>query len=243
MPPSPGGHSREAEPVRAIAFDLDGVLVDSEPLHDRAWVATVGHFGFRFAPGEIERFRGSTDEVLATHLLGTLERPGATLGEVIAHKSRLFAGLFREIEPVEGAIEFVRHCHALGLALGLTTSALGVNQRMAFDRFGLAPYFSVVVTGEDITRAKPDPEPYRLTVSRLGVEPRSCWVVEDSLNGVRSGLAAGCRVAALTTSFPGPALAQTGAHLVVAGFAELSRQMGLSACPPHPRPNRRPAPL
>lgn len=77
------------------------------------------------------------------------------------------------------------------------------------------------MTGEDITRGKPDPEPYLLTASKLGLAPGDCVVIEDSLNGVRSGKTAVCKVIAITTTFPRPALAELQPDLIIDRFSEL----------------------
>ena len=216
--------------LRAILFDLDGIIIDSEPLHERAIQLTSQHVGGReLTPTELLSIKGTIEELGAAILLRY--HPGATLlvSEVIAYRNAIFTGLFDEIGLIPGAREFIETARARGLHLGLTTSALASNQRRAFTKFGLAPFFAVVVTGEDITRGKPDPEPYLLTAARLGVDPAESLVIEDSLNGVRSGKAAGCRVAALTTSFSADELRAVGAEDVLDTYADLSRRLGWSS--------------
>jgi beta-phosphoglucomutase-like phosphatase (HAD superfamily) len=97
------------------------------------------------------------------------------------------------------------------------------NQQRIFEIFNLSPYFSTIITGEDIINGKPHPEPYLKTAEKLGVAPANALVIEDSLNGVRSGKAAGCRVIAITTSFPREPLMELQADYVVDSFAELER--------------------
>src|SRR5690606_18407119 len=87
------------------------------------------------------------------------------------------------------------------------------------------PFFEAVVTAEDITHPKPHPEPYLVTAAHLGVKPEACLVVEDSVHGVRAGLAAGCRVVGITTSFDAGRLQEAGAHHVVDSFAQLTRKL------------------
>jgi beta-phosphoglucomutase-like phosphatase (HAD superfamily) len=89
--------------------------------------------------------------------------------------------------------------------------------------FNLWPFFSTVITGQDIISGKPHPEPYLKTAEKLGVAPANALVIEDSLNGVRSGKAAGCPVIAITTSFPRELLMELQADYVVDSFAELER--------------------
>lgn len=212
---------------KAILFDLDGIIIDSEPLHERSIQLTSRHLGGReLTPAELLSIKGTIEELGASILLR--HHPGATLTvpEVIAYRNEIFSGLFDEIGLIPGAREFIRTAQSRGVRLGLTTSALPSNQQRAFAKFDLAPFFATVVTGDDITRGKPDPEPYLLTAARLGVTPADSLVIEDSLNGVRSGKAAGCRVAALTTSFPADDLRDAGADDVLDTYDELSQRLG-----------------
>jgi beta-phosphoglucomutase-like phosphatase (HAD superfamily) len=93
--------------------------------------------------------------------------------------------------------------------------------------FGLWPFFSAIVTSHDIVHGKPHPEPYLKTAEKLGVAPANALVIEDSVQGVRSGKAAGCRVAAITTSFPRERLLEVEADYVVDSYAELSELLAL----------------
>jgi HAD superfamily hydrolase (TIGR01509 family) len=124
---------------------------------------------------------------------------------------------------IPGSREFIQKAHKKDFKLGLTTSALQENQQRIFENFNLSPYFSTIITGEDIINGKPHPEPYLKTAEKLGVAPANALVIEDSLNGVRSGKAAGCRVIAITTSFPRERLMELQADYVVDSFAELER--------------------
>ena len=148
---------------------------------------------------------------------------------------------------IEGALEFVKRCQAAGFRLGLTTSAARAIQQLAFEKFGLSRYFDAVVTGEDIRRGKPDPEPYLLTAAKLGQPASVCMVIEDAVSGIIAGKAAGCFVVGLTTSFPAKDLMAAGADLVVNSFQDLeSRSFDLGSGAPNgklveyqrPRPTR-----
>ena len=90
-----------------------------------------------------------------------------------------------------GAREVVENLHARGLKLAVATSTRTIQAHEKFDRFGLTPYFDVFTCGDELNRSKPEPDIFLLAASRLGVDPASCVVVEDSFNGVRAGHAAG----------------------------------------------------
>ena len=126
------------------------------------------------------------------------------------------------MKTVEGAVDFVGRCKAAGYRLGLTTSADPSIQQLAFATFGLSEVFDAVITGRDVKIGKPDPEPYLLTAAKLGVSAGKCMVVEDAVTGVHSGKAAGCLVAAITTSFAAAELLEAGADFAASSFAELA---------------------
>ena len=206
--------------LQAVLFDLDGVIIDSEGLHERAIRQTADYLGRPIDEAGLDRFKGLVEARCADLLI---EWTGSRLtnDEVVTYRDGIYREMFdAEIQPVAGALEFVRRCReGRGLRLALATSALPSNQERAFARFALAPFFETVVTSADVRRGKPDPEPYLLAASRLGADPAACLVVEDSVNGVRSGKAAGCLVAGLTTTFAAAALREAGADVVADTFA------------------------
>ncbi len=213
--------------IQAILFDLDGVIVDSEPLHVKALELTCVRFGFILLPEDILRFKGITEEQVAHHFIKDGKKAALTREEFIAYKSELYTRLVaEELVLVEGVLEFMQFCRAQSWRLGLTTSALPENAASVLQKFQLAHNFDAIVTGGDIAHSKPHPEPYLKTAQKLEVPPDACLVIEDSLNGVRSGKSAGCRVLGITTSFSTQELAAAGADWVVATFAEARRLFG-----------------
>lgn len=208
--------------AKGILFDMDGVLIDSEPLHEEAIVTLSGELGDPIGDKALLfSFKGAPEKNMASRFLDIYPATTLSIEDIIRRKVEIFADLFVEVKLVEGAMEFVQASHASGRKQGLTTSATRATQQQAFTTFGFAPYFDTIITGEDIQRGKPDPEPYLLTAERLGLSPAECVVIEDSINGVLSGKAAGCVVIALTTTFPREDLVKAGADFVVDSFSEL----------------------
>lgn len=212
--------------VSVIVFDMDGVVVDSESLHEQAQYTIFKQFGLDVPRSALTRFKGKTEEDVFYTIIREFASEPLDVSHLIHLKHETFRSLHDQLRPVKGALFFIKKA-AETYRLALTTSATKQDQERAFEKFGLGPYFDIVVTKEDITRPKPDPEPYLVTIERLDVEPSSCLVVEDSVNGICSALAAGCRVAAITTSFDAPILSKTGAHLTVASFDDLARSLCL----------------
>ncbi len=208
--------------VEGILFDMDGVLIDSEPLHEFTLLELSALFGRRFEThAELQAFKG-LPETTAAHLL-LAQFPQVTLGaaEVIELRLEKIRQNFHRVKIIEGAVHFLKRCKTAGYRLGLTTSADPSIQQLAFRTFGLSESFDAIITGKDVKIGKPDPEPYLLTAAKLGVPAGKCMVIEDATSGVRSGKAAGCLVAAITTSFTETALLDAGADFVAPSFAVL----------------------
>jgi beta-phosphoglucomutase len=225
MNPSP--RAAAAPAFRALLFDLDGVLLDSEPLHKEAKREAFARLGRTVPERHFLDFRGRTDEAFAEIVGAELGMPPEERAEVLRLKHALFAEGEKDLPPVPGALAFLAAARGRFGKLALATSAIPRLQAAAFDHLGLHPFFDAVVNAADITRPKPDPEPYQVAAARLGVPPEACLVIEDSRNGILSGLAAGCAVAALTTSYSRAELRDLPVTWVVDGYAELAERLGL----------------
>ena len=212
--------------LKAVLFDLDGVIIDSEPLHVKALQVACAHYGFKLLPEDIVRFKGLTEARVARHFIDAQTKTPPTCEDFIAYKSAIYTRLVAdELTIFDGVLDFMNLCRAQSWRIGLTTSALPENAASVLRKFHLARYFDVMVTGGDVEHGKPHPEPYLKTAQRLGVSPQDCLVIEDSLNGVRSGKSAGCRVLALTTSFTRHELEHVEADLIVDSFAEARQRL------------------
>ena len=201
---------------------MDGVLIDSEPVHEKAIIALTAELGDALDDETVlYSFKGAREKTMANRLLEMYPDQTFTAEEIIRRKIDHFAGLFHQVRVIEGAKEFVKRSHAAGRKHGLTTSASRSTQQLAFKTFSFGVFFDAIVTGEDITNGKPHPEPYQLTAEKLGLPTSDCLVIEDSINGVLSGKAAGCRVIAVTGTFPEESLLKAGADYIISSFRQL----------------------
>ncbi len=208
-----------ATPPRALVFDLDGVLVDSEPVHHRAARRLVapqplGEEDYaRFTGLAIEPFM----EWVRDHY--GLEDP---VEELTRRYSALVTAELRRgsLEPLDGARELIAAARAAGWAVGLASQSIAEWVHATLEGCGLTSAFDVAISGDDIERGKPEPDIFLLAAGRLGVAPAACVAIEDSPAGVQSAAAAGMFVVqsrqASTAAPP-----QRDAHLVVASLREL----------------------
>lgn len=195
--------------VRALIFDMDGVLIDSNPAHRRAWEIYNRLHGVETTAAMHQIMYGKrNDQIIRTFLGKDLSD-----ADVFAHGEAKEA-LYREmIEPgigemlVPGIRRFLENAAAFRLAVA--TNANRANLDFVLRQAGLASFFRVAVDGHQVTHPKPDPEIYLLAAQLLMVDPAACVVFEDSRAGVEAGLAAGTRVVGISTtheSLPGVSL-------------------------------------
>lgn len=215
--------------IRAILFDLDGVIIDSEALHNEAVAAAVATHGVLVPDALFEEFVGIPDVVLLDHINRHYLGGRGDVAALLAEKQVAFLKVAHQVRAIPGAVEFIRVARQHFQALGLATSALKSNQQLAFDQLDLHRFFDAVVTADDVTRTKPDPEPYLRVAERLGLPTDECVVIEDSRNGIRAGKAAGCVVIGLTTTYPAASLRSASADDVCSSFAEIADLLGVPA--------------
>lgn len=204
---------------RAVLFDMDGVLVDSERFISAAAIRMFEEHGVRVKEEDFLPFVGTGEN---RYIGGVAEKYGVRfeLERAKARTYEIYAGLVRgKLRALPGAVEFVNRSRARGLACAVATSADRVKLEVNLREIGLpADTFDALVNGLDVERKKPHPDIYLEAARRLGVEPGRCLVVEDAVSGVTAAKAAGARCLALTTSFPAERL--TDADWTVGTLAE-----------------------
>ncbi|MCA9319600.1 MAG: HAD family phosphatase [Planctomycetes bacterium] len=181
-------------PIEAIIFDMDGVLVDSEPLHLDAANLVLAREGHRLSEADNAPYLGWNEKSYWADLVQKfgLARPA---GDYVRERHEALVDLLsREMPTNPGVVAFVQALHRSGRPLAVASSS----ERSLIDRVlegtGLGPCFSAIASGDEVIRSKPDPEIFRLAAERLACSPGRCLVIEDSVNGIRAAQAAGMRV-------------------------------------------------
>jgi len=190
-----------AMPLRAVLFDHDGTLVDSEPVHHRLWNGVLAAYGVAVAEADYQlRYAGLPCRANAEDLVrrfGLAVAPEA-LAEAKNAATRAF--LARAAFPLmPGVPEAVEELDRLGLKLGVVTGANGHGVRRTLGAYGLAGRFAVVVTCDDVARSKPAPDCYLLAARKLGLDPGDCVALEDTGHGLQAAHGAGMPCLALPT--------------------------------------------
>jgi HAD superfamily hydrolase (TIGR01509 family) len=181
----------------AVIFDMDGVLVDSEPMHLDAMREVLRPYRVPYTDRDNAEFFGFTDFEVFRVLR---ERYGleADARELTRRRAKLLIRLTRERTVVMPGIPDVpRRLHALGYRLAVASSSALEVIEATVDVLGLVPVFAALVSGLEVGRGKPAPDVFLETARRLGLPPRDCLVVEDSRNGLLAAKAAGMACAAV----------------------------------------------
>src|SRR5450631_925489 len=227
--------------LSGAVFDLDGVIVDSHPLHKRAWRAFLASVGKRVSEQDLDFiFEGRRRRDILIHFLGELS--DTEIQGYGNKKDEYFRQASSELEPMPGTLEFIRTVKKAGLRLAVATSASRQRAQWTLQQLNVADDFEVVVTGDDVAQSKPDPTIYRLAAERLSVSPERLFAIEDSVCGVRSAKSAGLCCLGIAVGHYVQPLIQAGADRVFPNLADLSindLEEALSASSPValPRPH------
>ena len=180
---------------KALLFDLDGVLIDSEPLHGQAWKETALLFEQNLTQDQLKLLRGRRRVDCAKELIKWIPREIKIEDLLNLHKP-ISRRLILSAQAMPGSESLVRRCHKNKILMALVTSSSSESIQIKTSPYEWMNLFSIKVLGDDesLSKGKPDPAPYLLAAKKLNTPPEECWAVEDSLSGVTSAYKAGCCV-------------------------------------------------
>jgi len=198
--------------LRGVVFDCDGVLVDSEPLSERAWAMVLDGYGYTATPGDWPATRGTTNGDTAAYFRRFVAvDPGHDLvAEVEATLSELLAA---ELEAFPDAVATVRALAGEGVPLAVASSSGRVQLDLKLARFDLTRYFDRVVSCDDVARGKPAPDLFLAAAAGMGIPPSRCFAVDDTEIGADAAVSAGMRAVLLARDGSLSARHPTVSHL------------------------------
>ncbi len=204
---------------------MDGVIVDSEPLHERAFRKVFDDIGYANTHGvDFPSYYGKSDRVVWLDFIAR-HQPPHTLETLLDMKERQFARLLDAERPIFQGIPQLLECSARRFMLGLASGSRHSTIDAVLSLGNYRRHFQAVVSSQDVQHGKPAPDIFLHTAGLLGVPPESCWVIEDSAAGVEAAVAAGMRVIGITNSLPAAKLSH--AHHVVSSYDEVAQLLGL----------------
>jgi HAD superfamily hydrolase (TIGR01509 family) len=204
-----------------VIFDMDGVIVDSHEAHIRTWKKFLLSLGKSVSDADLSFVRqGRKKQEILRFFLGELPDD-----QIQAHchiKDVLFRSEVQGIKMLPGVQELLEDLKHAGVPIALASCGGTARVHHLLSRLRLRDYFAVIVTGDDVTFGKPDPEIFRRAARHLQVHPAESIVFEDSVSGIRGAKAAGMKCVAIADRQLAPALVQAGADYVLPNFSGLS---------------------
>jgi len=205
----------------AAIFDWDGVIIDSSNQHERGWQMLAAEEGRALAPGFFRRSFGMKNDKVISELLAWTHNP-AVIQRLSLRKEEYYRQIMASegIELLPGVKEWLTQLQQAGIPCAVGSSTPRLNIECVIGKLGIVDYFRVLVTAEDVTRGKPDPQVFLTAAQRLGFAPVECVVFEDAHVGIEAAKAAGMKVIALATTHPAATLRD--ADVVVNNLTELN---------------------
>lgn len=206
--------------LKAIIWDMDGVLVDSGEAHYHAWRSLLAERGYTLTQEQFAATFGMNNLPILRQWLGE-EQPTDELVALGLRKEVLFRQLAREhVRLLPGVTDWLARCQTRGYRQAVASSGEMANIVAILGALDIANYFDALLAGAFLPRSKPDPAIFLQAAGSLNAQPAECLVIEDGIVGVEAARRAGMRCLAVTTTHPAEKLA--GADWIVSGLADLS---------------------
>jgi len=205
-------------------FDMDGVVIDSNPYHKIAWESFLDGQGYPYDDQTFDQMLSGRTGPTSLKLLFGDDLPEDLLEEYLEKVDGKYQGILREQEkaiPIAGVHNFIARIKNEGHRLALATSAPPLNIEMGLEKLEMTETFEIIIGKVDVSHGKPHPEVYLKAVGKLGIPKENCIVFEDSKAGIQSALAAGLPVVGIASAHSKEELLDEGVSLVVDDFTEL----------------------
>src|SRR5437764_5172487 len=207
--------------LQAVIFDMDGVIVDSHPIHRKTWSRFLELQGKPVTDADLNFIMdGRKREEILRHFLGDLSDEEV---RILGHeKEQLFREEAADLKTINGLVGFLEELSKVQIKMGVASSGSSGRVNYVLSVMGLQKYFATVVTGDHVSCGKPDPMIFRLACNRLRVRPTETLVFEDSVSGVRAAKAAGTKCMGVAIDGIIPLLLEAGADEIIPDFSVIT---------------------
>ena len=180
--------------MKAVIFDMDGVIIDSEPIHFEVDMQTMKDFGCSISKEELNKYVGTTNEYMWTDIKNKYKLD-QSVEEIINYRSEMVKRKVIESDliPIEGIADLLKELKVKNIPAAIASSSPRDFIEVVVSKFQLEDYFSCILSGEEVENGKPAPDIYVETAKKLGISPEECIVIEDSKNGVLAAKKAGMK--------------------------------------------------
>jgi beta-phosphoglucomutase len=207
--------------LHAVIFDMDGVIVDSHPIHKKTWRKFLELMGKKVSEKELNFImEGRKRDEILRHFLGELSEE--QIQNLVLQKEQMFLQESAAIQPINGLRPFLQELQTSGIRLAVASSGSAGRVNDMVLSLDLCRYFQAIVTGDQVAHGKPDPAIFRLASERLSVSPAETLVFEDSVSGVMAAKAAAMKCIGVATNGVVPMLLEAGADQIVSDFTTVS---------------------
>ena len=180
--------------MKAVIFDMDGVIIDSEPIHFETDMETMKYLECNISKEELEKYVGTTNEYMFSDIKKNynIEK---SVEDIINYRAEIIKNKIvqSDLEPIEGIRELLSELKKKNIPAAIASSSPKDFINVVVSKFKLQEYFKYIVSGEEVANGKPAPDVYLETAKKLGIYPKDCIVIEDSKNGVLAAKSAGMR--------------------------------------------------
>ena len=200
--------------LKGLLFDMDGTLVDNLAYHFKAFDEYAKREGFTLVEPVTLKINGMHSNDIFPMILGEKVVAEYGLDRLNREKEEVYRDMYRpHIKPIAGLIELLREAKKAGVKCAIGSSGCRDNVEMIIEELGIADLIDGSISGSDVTHGKPHPEIFIKAYEALGLKAEECVVVEDAVNGIMAGVAAGCKCIAITTTATAEVLSEAGASL------------------------------
>ena len=209
--------------LKGLLFDMDGTLVDNLAYHFTAFDAYAQREGFTLLEPVSLKINGMHSNDIFPMLLGDEVVAEYGLDRLNREKEEVYREMYRpNIEPIVGMLEFLQAAKAAGVKCAIGSSGCRENVQMIIEGLGIADLIDASISGSDVTHGKPHPEIFTKAHEALGLKAEECIVVEDAVNGILAGVAAGCKCLGITTTASAEVLTEAGADMCVEDYSTIT---------------------
>ncbi len=212
--------------IKAIIFDMDGVLVDNRDVHEQAFRVFASRLGYTIDEEVFKRMSGRGNEEIIPEIMPREALEEYSVESLAQMKEEVYREIFTEtITPTPGLLPFMDEIRRRGYKTAIGSSGILANVRFVIEKCGIADKFDVVVHGGMVERCKPWPDIYVLVCRMLGLAPAECLVIEDAPAGIEAARLTGTHIAALATTFPRERLLEERTDLLLDNFLDFDPDM------------------
>ena len=212
--------------LKGLLFDMDGTLVDNLAYHFAAFDAYAKREGFTLLEPMSLKFNGMHSDAIFTKILSEDVVAEYGLDRLHREKEEVYREMYRpHIKPIAGLVELLREAKKAGVKCAIGSSGCRENVEMIIEALGIADLIDGSISGSDVTHGKPHPEIFTKAHELLGLKAEECVVVEDAVNGILAGVAAGCKCIAVTTTSSAETLTEVGASMCFADYSTVTIEM------------------